>query len=240
MPPFLGWLQQASQDVPATDDWLSPSELSVLSRSAVPKRREEWRLGRWTAKRALLLCGSRGCRRLKLPAVNGDRTAWPRLEVKAAIDGAPEAFLDGQLLPVRLSITHRAGLAACVVATEEVQAGCDMELVEPREPEFVEDYFTAAERGVVAVAPEDARALITTLIWSAKESALKALRVGLRADTREVDVRLLPWLTKSGWAALAVHRPNRPRLLSGWWRIEGQNVVTLVCSPAADPPIPLL
>lgn len=238
--PFLGWLQQASQDVPATDDWLSPAELGTLAKGAVPKRRDEWRLGRWTAKRALVLGAKRGFRALKLPGVNGDRSAWTRLEVKAAVDGAPEAFLDGQRLHVRLSITHRAGLAACLIAPDDILAGCDMELVEPRDDGFVEDYFTTAERAVVATAAREDRPLVTTLIWSAKESALKALRVGLRADTREVDVRLLPWLSKSGWAAFAVHRPDRPRLLSGWWRSEGPNIITLVSSPATDPPVVLL
>jgi 4'-phosphopantetheinyl transferase len=160
--------------------------------------------------------------------------------VKAAVDGAPEAFLDGQRLPVRLSITHRAGLAACLVAPEDILAGCDMELVEPRDDGFVADYFTASERTVVAAAAPEDRPLMTTLIWSAKESALKAVRVGLRADTRDVDVRLLPWINKSGWAAFAVYRPDRPRLLSGWWRAEGANIITLVCSPPADPPLSLL
>jgi 4'-phosphopantetheinyl transferase len=238
--PSLAWLQQASRDVPAADDWLSPSELAVLARSAVPKRREEWRLGRWTAKRALLLGGARLFRSLKLPTINGDRSAWPRVEVKAAADGAPEAFLDGARLPLRLSITHRAGLAACLVAPEDVAAGCDMERVEPRDEAFVNDYFTPAERGVVAAAPPESRAETVTLIWSAKESALKALRVGLRADTRDVEVRLLPWQRKDGWTGLAVYDRPHGRLLPGWWRVAGSNVITLITSSPADPPVALM
>lgn len=240
MPPLPAWLEQASQDVPASEEWLSPSELSVLARSPVPKRREEWRLGRWTAKRALLLCAGRLCKSLKLAALNGDRRMWCRLEVKAAADGVPEAFLDGARLPVRLSLTHRAGLAACAIVPDTIDAGCDMELVEAREAAFIDDYFTPAERAMVVTARPEERPLTTTLIWSAKESALKALRVGLRADTREVEVHLLPWLTRAGWRAFAVHRRERPRLLSGWWRVQPPNVITFVSSPATDPPVRLL
>lgn len=232
----LGWLQQASQDVPPDDDWLAPSERAVLERLATPKRRADWRLGRWTAKRALLLGGARLFRSLRLPPVNGSREGWPRLSVTGAADGAPEAFLDGCRLPLRLSITHRAGIAGCLVAPDGVLAGCDVELAEPRDPSFVEDYFTAAERAIVLATPPEGRPLTTALIWSAKESALKALRVGLRADTREVDVRLLPWLVRSGWLAFAVHHAERPRLLSGWWRTDGRHVLTLVAWPPHDPP----
>lgn len=236
----LAWLQQASRDVPAVDDWLSPSELAVLGRSAVPKRREEWRLGRWTAKRALLLGGSRLFRALKLPAINGDRSAWPRVEIKAAADGAPEAYLDGSRLPLRISITHRAGLAACLVAPQEALAGCDMEHVEARSPSFVDDYFTPSERGLVTAAPAESKAEVVTLVWSAKESALKALRVGLRADTRDVEVRLLPWQRKDGWTGLAVYDRQNGRLMPGWWRVEGDNVITLVASSPTDPPVALM
>ena len=40
---------------------------------------------------------------------------------------------------------------------------------------------------------------VANLIWSAKESALKVLRTGLRRDTRSVDVSLLPDPPVDGW-----------------------------------------
>ena len=68
--------------------------------------------------------------------------------------------------------------------------GCDLEIVEPRSDAFVADYFTAEEQEVVRQAcPADRFALIA-LIWSAKESALKALQSGLRIDTRSLSVAL--------------------------------------------------
>jgi len=69
--------------------------------------------------------------------------------------------------------------------------GCDLEIVEPRSDAFVEDFLTAAERSLVAGAPdEDARHLLANLVWCGKESALKVLRTGLRRDTRSVEVSL--------------------------------------------------
>ena len=44
------WLEQSAADVPAEDEWLSESERTVLAGLRFPKRRADWRLGRWTAK----------------------------------------------------------------------------------------------------------------------------------------------------------------------------------------------
>ena len=48
------WLEQTEEDLPAEDDWLNASEMARLSGMRFPKRRVDWRLGRWTAKRALV------------------------------------------------------------------------------------------------------------------------------------------------------------------------------------------
>ena len=62
--------------------------------------------------------------------------------------------------------------------------GCDLEVIEPRSEEFVADYFTTEEQKMVSQAPIADRSKLLALLWSAKESALKALREGLRFDTR--------------------------------------------------------
>jgi 4'-phosphopantetheinyl transferase len=236
----LGWLEQHVSDVPSTDEWLSASERDTLARLRIPKRRGEWRLGRWTAKRSILLAGARWFRALGLPKDNGTRAGWCRVEVTPAPDGAPEGFFDGRPLPLRISLTHRAGHAACIVGPAESTAGCDLELIEDRDERFVADYFTANERALITgMGTNGTRALVANVIWSAKESALKALRVGLRVDTREVEVRLLPWLARGEWSALAVYQSARPRLLSGWWRSAGERVATVVAYPPQDPPVRL-
>ena len=64
----LCWLSQGMEDAPADDAWLSPVEAGYVSRLRFPKRRTEFRLGRWTAKQALALY-------LGLPRVGGGAAA---------------------------------------------------------------------------------------------------------------------------------------------------------------------
>src|SRR5215472_5275 len=97
-----GWLSQRQADVPAGDDWLGDSERLVLASLRDARRRADWRLGRWTAKRAL------GAWLGMAPA---------RFEVLRATDGAPEAWLDGQHSGVSVSLSHRAGRALAVVVS---------------------------------------------------------------------------------------------------------------------------
>ena len=47
------WLEQTATEVRHEDDLLSARELGLLDHLHIPKRNADWRLGRWTAKRAL-------------------------------------------------------------------------------------------------------------------------------------------------------------------------------------------
>jgi hypothetical protein len=44
------WLEQTEADVPAENDWLSANEAVCLNSMRFAKRRNDWRLGRGTAK----------------------------------------------------------------------------------------------------------------------------------------------------------------------------------------------
>src|SRR5215210_7466555 len=96
-----GWLTSSPAELPAGEDWLSAAERAVLGGLRIEKRRADWRLGRWTAKRAVAAW-------LEVPA--------RRVEIVAAADGAPEAWLDGTPAPVSVSLSHRAGRALAAVA----------------------------------------------------------------------------------------------------------------------------
>ena len=172
------WLEQSEADVPAADDWLSESEAVQLSRFRFAKRRADWRLGRWTAKCAVAAS-------LKLP---DDHRSLKKIEISAASTGQPEVTLVGRTERVTISISHRDGIAICAVAVGDVKLGCDLEVIEPRSDAFIADYFTAEEGELIAQTSGEKRPLLVSLLWSAKESALKALHVGLRADTRSVRV----------------------------------------------------
>lgn len=222
------WLTQDLADLPLDDSWLSAREREVAGRMYFEKRRRDWKLGRWTAKRAVL-------HYLRLPQ---DAAAASTLEILAAADGAPEASLDGAACPCAVSISHSGDLAFCAVAPAGIALGCDLEEIRPREKNFADDYFTHDELRIVASAADADRASIVTLIWSAKESALKALRQGLRRDTRSVKVDLFE-KESAGWKSLAVTDLESSRIFSGWYRDSDQWVRTIATYPPTEAPIEL-
>jgi 4'-phosphopantetheinyl transferase len=152
------------------------------------------------------------------------------LEIRAAISGEPEAYLDAAPLPVSISISHRAGVALCTVAPGGAEIGCDLELVEERSEAFVTDYFTVEEQALVARTPASERPLLLNLLWSAKESALKALHEGLRLDTRYVNVDIdlsARGRDKTAWEPLHVRLSNGGEFC-GRWRQGGSTLRTIV------------
>jgi len=218
------WLEQTEADVPAGDDWLCDGEVACLGRLRFAKRRGDWRLGRWTAKRAVAAY-------LKMPGCPAN------LEIRAAPSGAPEVYLQSRPAAVAISISHRAGMAACAVSPVGAALGCDVEIVEPRSDAFAADYFTAEEQSLVAQAGADRYGLLA-LLWSGKESALKALGEGLRLDTRCVAVRPLDVRDSSGeriWRPMQVGHSSE--IFHGWWQRTGDVVRTFVSSPVSGPPI---
>jgi len=233
------WLEQTEADLPAHDDWLSADEAVFLSRMRFAKRRADWRLGRWTAKRAAAAYLD----------LFGDPHALREIEVSPAPSGAPELVVANRPAPVTISISHRAGIAACAIATGDVQLGCDLELIEPRDASFVADYFTSEEEELISHEPEESRPRLVTLLWSAKESALKALREGMRLDTRCLAVTfdtqtkheraagaLRPYSELNRWRPLEV-RYERSEVFHGWWQSTDQLVRTLVGAPAPLAPL---
>src|SRR6185436_11614534 len=111
---------------------------------------------RWTAKAAV---GAR---------LGAEPT---RIEILAAADGAPEAWLDGARAPVSVSLSHRAGRALAAVAAAPAVVGCDLELVEPRSPAFLREWLTPREQALVAQQAGAGRDRLANLLWSAREAA---------------------------------------------------------------------
>lgn len=218
------WTRQSMADVPDDDEWLMRSEREQLARFRVPKRSADWRLGRWTAKRALRAS----------PWVASDAEVW----IVAAPDGAPEAYDGEWRAPCAISISHSGGRAVAAVAPPGTRIGCDVEREEARDAGLVEDFFTARERTRIAETKEADLALAVTLVWSAKESALKLLREGLRLDTRDVEVCVPRRIARDGrWHPLAVSYRAERALFRGWWREEDGFVVTVVTSPRCRKPV---
>jgi 4'-phosphopantetheinyl transferase len=221
------WLEQTEANLPAENDWLSAREMLRLSGMRFAKRHDDWRLGRWTAKRALAW-------QLGVPA---HPQVLAEIEVRPAPSGAPEVFVADKPGNLTISLSHRDGIAVCAVAKSKVELGCDLELVAPRSNAFVADYFTSEEQTLVARAPEADRPQLLALLWSGKESALKALHAGLRLDTRCVIVS--PFDSSfdlNGWSPLRV-RYTDGQIFHGWWQRTSGTVRTMVADPQPDPPI---
>ena len=236
------WLEQSHSDVPVDNTWLTPAELETLSRFRFHKRRDEWRLGRWTGKRCLAAFAQ----------MSGVPPDLSRIEIRSQSSGAPFGVLLDEDIPVSISLTHRGGKAMCAFAPSKISVGCDLELIEERSPEFLLDYFTQEEQLLVERTSLQERALVTNMLWSVKESALKALCMGLRIDTRSVKV--LPLTSKRDvsidppakilselplqaptpkWQCVqvTVERAN----FQGWWSVSKPFIRTIVLGSTFPP-----
>ena len=219
------WLACGEDEPPQTDGWLSERDRLRLESMQYAKRHDEARLSRWTAQRAVALAAG-------LPDA---AESAGQIEVGNHPGGAPYARApSGATLSI--SSTDRAGWAVTVVRFGSAAIGCDLELVEPRSPAFIRDYFTPVEQETVEGLDQDSN-ITANLIWSAKESALKVLKTGLRRDTRTVEVALRG--NGDGWQPLEVLVDER-RTFPGWWRRFDVFVLSVVAETAIPQPVSLI
>jgi 4'-phosphopantetheinyl transferase len=244
------WMEQTTADVPDGHGWLSANEASYLRAIRFPKRRADWLLGRWTAKNAVA----------SFLGIPPEPRMLRDVEIHPAPSGAPELFFRDERAAVAISLSHRAGVGACALAPSCTLLGCDLEAVEPHGDAFAADYFTVEEQALVAQAEAVGRLRLLALLWSGKESALKAMGEGLRLDTREVIVSFpvrpsfqtgnqesnvqrvcVPVRTsslRSSWSPLQVRHADG-QIFQGWWNETGNLLRTVLASPAPEPPIVL-
>jgi len=242
---MIHWLIQSTAGHPAfargiaLAGLLSEQEQLRLMELKTVKRRSDWLIGRWTAKHLI---------QSYIERQTGVQLLMNTLTVVNDPDGAPRAVLDlripildcdldlkSKIQNLKLSVSHCDGHAFCALSdTCGIQIGADIEHIEPRAAAFAEDYFTAHELDQLCAAPLDSRDTIVTLIWSAKEAALKALRLGLTVDTRTISCTVAPApQVQAAWAALGIR--CAPGLLGeheydfqGWWRQFDRYVLTIV------------
>lgn len=222
------WLEQRQSDVPDDDLWLGERERAKLAELRFAKRRNDWLLGRWTSKCALAAYLNR----------SRDRESLTEIEILAASDGAPEAWIGGQHGSAAISISHSNGVALTVAGVAHSMLGCDLERVEPRSEAFISDYFTPHEHRQLRLADLSHRHLLANLFWSAKESTLKAIRSGLRLDTRTLSVILPGGFSQvQDWHPLRVHSVAED--FQGWWKEEEGMVRTIVGRNLSSLPVSL-
>jgi 4'-phosphopantetheinyl transferase len=226
---MIHWLVQSAADHCdlargiAPPGLLHPVEQRRLAELTLSKRRSEWLLGRWTAKRLLQACLERDLDvRLPLNVIGIGNDAR----------GAPVALVDCDSRmanwAISISHSHSWGFAAAL-PDRAIGLGADIERIALREWRFVEDYFTLDEIERVRVAPIDQRETLITAIWSAKEAAVKALHLGLTIDTRRVDCAIDPGShSSSDWLEFPITcTPSHTETLRGWWRSWGGYVLTV-------------
>ncbi len=230
----MQWLARGEHQVPTGRAWLSSAEADRAGSMRFTKRRTEYLLRRFAGKSAVAAA-------LGLPT---DPAGLGRVAVLNRRTGAPYVQVDGVELGLDISLTDRAGWAVCLVGPDLGAVGCDLEIVEPRSAGFVRDFLTPAEQAVVAAWPGiDGWDAAANLIWSAKESALKVLRTGLRADTRTVEVDLGStaggpggsWGGAGAWHPLAVDAGGGRRF-PGFWRRDGVFLLTVVAAAGLETP----
>lgn len=188
--------------------FLSDNELKILAGLRFEKRRREWLMGRWTAKK--LLTAQLGC-------------APGELSIEPEAGGAPVVWREGERAPGCLSISHRGDRAmAAWTDVHGMRIGVDLELVGEANPAWMVDYLTETEWGLCSGQGPH----WPYLVWSVKEAVLKALRTGLRVDTREIEV--LPREGEvDGWKQLDVRSGLAAGDLWVGWQRDGVYVLSM-------------
>lgn len=227
---MLHWLIQTSEAHPDLElgvppiGMLSPGEQSHYVGLKTEKRRRDWLMGRWTAKKLVQVISH-----------HNNQGFLPLAQVTIDNWASGEPYIMAPAMPITLSISHSHNRAVCAVIEQpNWPLGVDLERISLRDQWFAEDYFTPTEQAAVRSAPLSERATLVTAIWSAKEAALKALHLGLTVDTRCVSCPITPSAeARLDWVSFPVEldaaRLNRPiPTLIGWWRVIDQFVLTLV------------
>ena len=227
------WWAGHEDALPEGLEWLSARERARCDVMRFTKRRNEYLLRRWVGKRTVAA----------RVGLDTDPAALARIEVLNRMTGAPYVEIAGALAPWDISLSDRAGCAVAVIGgatTGEAPAlGIDLEVVEPRSEGFVTDFLTPAEqdwvRGPATEDPRLGHDAAANLVWSAKEAALKVLRVGLRADTRSVEITVESEPRGDGWARFAAAQ-QIGQVMPGWWRRDGVYLLTVCAQGPLDPP----
>lgn len=232
---MIYWLVQSDADLPVGTDWLSPMEAARYAALRSPKRRQAWLLGRWTAKRLM---------QVVIEQTELIHEPLDHFVIAVSPVGTPLARWAPATGPRRqftLSLSHSGDSAfSALILGQAHGLGAQMERIAPRPETLSAAYFTEAEIAQVECAPACLHDMLITALWSAKEAALKAVRLGVAADTRTVECRLAPLSTAlASWSTFMVRwdgqRVPRPLpALQGWWRLAGDFVLTLA-APAQTP-----
>lgn len=208
--------------------FLSVEETARFEKMRFHKRRMDWLHGRVAAKKLL---------KRAIPEL--ESCSYDGITIANQPEGAPFAKVDGKNFPAAISISHRDDIAAAAVSLDEdVAVGIDLEWIEDHPHSFYTDFFTPGELNLLEsnfVAP---RGWIGSFIWSAKEAVLKALKMGLRLDTRSVEILTVDRMMHDGWGYFSLRVANESTEdLHSFWRQEKNYLVTLAVRGTINRPV---
>ncbi len=160
--------------------YLHPEEDKKLFGFRNPKKAWEWLGGRVAAKKAL---------RCFVNEERGHDALLNEIVLKNDKSGKPVCNCQG----VHISISHRESLAVAAIADQSRWdgIGIDLEVIEPKEPAMWEQFFTIGEQELalrMAREREVEESTYFSHLWAIKEAVLKALGLGLRVDSRQVEI----------------------------------------------------
>jgi 4'-phosphopantetheinyl transferase len=203
------------KEVPGHLDWLHPSELEIVHSLRFEKRRNDWLLGRWTAKNLL-------------------RESWfldrelAQLAILPRENKAPFVFLNGVQQTCIISISHSHGQSFCVTSDGSFPVGCDLEKVARRSEPFLNDYFTQNEHQLFQTHDQElTKEVFYTLLWSAKEALMKATRKGMSLHPMKIEVSGIQ-LKKEGWNRLELKEHASNDSFTGYWTVKNNFIFVIV------------
>jgi phosphopantetheinyl transferase len=154
-------------------------EQNEYGKLRISKRKTEWLFSRWVCK--LLVKESDG-----LPA----KTPLQTIAIRKTANGVPFVDIAEVGRTGWLSLSHSTNkVLAAFSKDDSYRFGVDLEYLEERDSQLIEDYFTETESQWVNSASGDEMNFRANLIWSAKEAYLKAIEIGLQMDTRKIQIK---------------------------------------------------
>jgi len=205
------WLEQTEANVPMEDDWLSESETACLGGLTDRKGRAEWRLGRWTVKRAVA-----ACRKLPLGA---DALKHVRISISHRAGTA-----------VCSLVVSDAALACNLELIEPRSFAFTADYFTTEEQVLV-SRSSAADRPRLIALISSAKASALKLV----PTGLRADTRSVAVSPTEV-VRRCGQCGVDTWRPLEV-RHTGGQSYHGWWRHTGILLLTLVAQPPPGAPI---
>lgn len=175
---------------------LSKEEQNQYTGFSVEKRRREWLAGRLLAKKIVRSYIKEQVPYHDISILNGEnRCPFVRIE------GGWESM---NLPDFLISISHRKEYVFCAIGKKDSikGLGIDVELIEKRNDSFINDYFTSKEKGYIEKSDNPIRDI--TAIWSLKEAALKAMKVGLTVPAKSVEVDFSNYTVKATESGLVM------------------------------------